>query len=1068
MKENKTNRGKSLLIMVLLLMTALVFIPNVGADPTFTFYQLQPQTQTVQVGDQITIHVYVTPRDNGKIDTVSIGDSSHGYTGITFPADKLQYVDGSDVKGNLFRGKFNSSSEVYISPAYDNDLGIITDWLDGGNIWNRTINPGWFGNITFDTIAPGMAYLNITYTMTVYNGTQLPDQVTYNSTLTLAIGNVPKITAINPTNGATGVDLRPAVSVTESDQDGDTMNTYINISNGDSGPISESWTGMGNGTRTISSGNRAQIATFGKQYNWTVQVYDINGNYNSTSATFTLRGQYWPNAPTSFAAIPIDIHTIGLGSWVKGTGGADKTYIMAKIGSTPTNRTDGTNIYNGTGIAYTHTGLSPSQHWYYAAWSYNNTDGTWSNSSATANATTPANSPLSFTGENPTNGSTGVSFSLSQLYVMITDPDHYSFNWSIRCSNGNSNSGTGASDGIKTLSLSSLAMNTTYTWWVNGTDDMGAFNETWYTFTTSTNSPAVIGTPIPGNGTTGNQQALSWNVNITDPELDTISWTLQCSNGQYTSGGGAGGNKALSIGGLAYSTTYTVWANATDSGSGLTVRQWFTFRTLDNGPAVIGTPTPGNASIDNPLSLTWNVSITDPELESITWTIQCSNGQQTSGGAGGGNKAIAIGGLAYLTTYTVWVNATDTGNGTTIRKIFTFTTVGFYAPSSFTATTVDRFSISLTWTKDTHATTTYVRGKLGSTPTGMSDGLLICNATGTYWTHAALNPGEHWYYAAWSYDATNAVWSSTNATANTTTTPNTPSDTTVPQANGTTGASTYYDDQYINISDANGDHMNLTVIWSYGGGIDHTIANGNGLSNSTINIIQPEIVPDGKTVYINVSIWDQFNWTNRSYSYQVGTALSVGFDFAYLYVDNTNNSGYNFLAQIKPWWLSSSIASYLDSMDVTWDNNSNPTWEYITYWNASNGLYGQSYYNGTGSLNHNYSSGEVILISVLQNGSSATYSSGWAPSGSWETIHIYQGTNWLGRTVSDSTNAAHLGENLTADGVHWTYLKYWDKDTQSWASAWINPGSGNNFAITAGEAILVATNATGSFSMFGW
>ena len=60
-----------------------------------------------------------------------------------------------------------------------------------------------------------------------------------------------------------------------------------------------------------------------------------------------------------------------------------------------------------------------------------------------------------------------------------------------------------------------------------------------------------------------------------------FSWTIQCSNGQINSGTGASnGTKSLALSGLAYSTTYKVWVNATDpTGSGLYTRKWYTFTT---------------------------------------------------------------------------------------------------------------------------------------------------------------------------------------------------------------------------------------------------------------------------------------------------------------------------------------------------------------------------------------------------------------------------------------------------------------------------------------------------------
>ena len=167
----------------------------------------------------------------------------------------------------------------------------------------------------------------------------------------------------------------------------------------------------------------------------------------------------------------------------------------------------------------------------------------------------------------------------------------------------------------------------------------------WHMFATKpSNSPPVFGTPSPANSSTGNLWSLTWSIPINDPEGNTFSWTIQCSNGQTSSGTGASnGTKSLSLSGLAYSTTYKVWVNATDpTGSGLYTRRWYTFTTkLSNSPPVFGTPSPANGSTGNPLSLTWSIPINDPEGNAFSWTIQCSNGQTNSGtGASNGTKSL--------------------------------------------------------------------------------------------------------------------------------------------------------------------------------------------------------------------------------------------------------------------------------------------------------------------------------------------------------------------------------------------------------------------------------------------
>jgi hypothetical protein len=179
--------------------------------------------------------------------------------------------------------------------------------------------------------------------------------------------------------------------------------------------------------------------------------------------------------------------------------------------------------------------------------------------------------------------------------------------------------------------------------------------------------------------------SLSWSIPINDLDGDVFSWTINCSNGQTTSGTGASnGTKSLSLSGLVYLTTYKVWVNATDpTGSGLYTRKWYTFSTKVSLPPVFGTPSSVNGSINNPLSFNWSIPINDPEGDVFSWTIQCRNGQTTSGtGAWNGTKLLELSGLKNSTTYKVWVNATDsTGSGLYKRKWYTFTTMASSPPN---------------------------------------------------------------------------------------------------------------------------------------------------------------------------------------------------------------------------------------------------------------------------------------------------------------------------------------------------------------------------------------------------
>ncbi len=166
--------------------------------------------------------------------------------------------------------------------------------------------------------------------------------------------------------------------------------------------------------------------------------------------------------------------------------------------------------------------------------------------------------------------------------IPINDTEGDLFNYNISCSNGNFTNVTVATNGTKTLSISGLEQSTTYTIWVNATDPAGSaeWTRAWYQFNTTDNFSPILGTPSPVNESINQSLALTWQIPISDPEGDLIDYNLSCSNGDFTNiTGASNGTNSLSLSGLSYSTTYTVWVNATDAGSGGWTRAWYTFTT---------------------------------------------------------------------------------------------------------------------------------------------------------------------------------------------------------------------------------------------------------------------------------------------------------------------------------------------------------------------------------------------------------------------------------------------------------------------------------------------------------
>ena len=98
-----------------------------------------------------------------------------------------------------------------------------------------------------------------------------------------------------------------------------------------------------------------------------------------------------PFEPTNLTATAYSLSQINL-TWTKGNG-TNNTYIIRKTTAYPSNRSDGSIIYNGTGTSYSDTSLSASTTYYYRLWSYSewNSLNQWSNDYEDISTTTESN-----------------------------------------------------------------------------------------------------------------------------------------------------------------------------------------------------------------------------------------------------------------------------------------------------------------------------------------------------------------------------------------------------------------------------------------------------------------------------------------------------------------------------------------------------------------------------------------------------------------------------------------------------------------------------------------------------
>jgi hypothetical protein len=212
-----------------------------------------------------------------------------------------------------------------------------------------------------------------------------------------------------------------------------------------------------------------------------------------------------------------------------------------------------------------------------------------------------------------------------------------------------------------------------------------------------------------------------------------------------------------------------------------------------------------------------------------------------------------------------WNTQAD-GDGDTITAATTVTTADnhtLYAqwtvdvpdvPSSFTATMINSEQINLSWVKGNKADYTMIQRKTGSYPTSISDGTNVYNNTGT--EHAdsdSLAEGTTYYYRAWSWNATDSVWSTSNASVSNTTN-NLPTVSDEGPSNESTGIS-LTPELNITVNDADGHSMTITW-YSNSSGSWQVFGTNSTVGNGTYHQINSNFSDYSTTYYWNVSVSD--------------------------------------------------------------------------------------------------------------------------------------------------------------------------------------------------------------------
>ena len=236
---------------------------------------------------------------------------------------------------------------------------------------------------------------------------------------------------------------------------------------------------------------------------------------------------------------------------------------------------------------------------------------------ASATVESEPNSPPSTSSPSPADGATGVSVDLSSWSCTVSDPDGDSFDWSIETAPSvGSASGTGESDGTKTCSLSGLSYATTYTVYVNVTDGTADTNDT-YTFTTESE-------PSP-SWTEYDSASYGASATVEGESPPPPSWT------EYDS--------------VTYNASVTVETAAV------------------NSPPSVTWNSPANGSTGVNTTVVLNVTVSDPDGDTLTVTFQNWTGSVwesiNTTVATNGTVTYEWSGLAYNTSYTVRASVND-------------------------------------------------------------------------------------------------------------------------------------------------------------------------------------------------------------------------------------------------------------------------------------------------------------------------------------------------------------------------------------------------------------------------
>jgi hypothetical protein len=280
-------------------------------------------------------------------------------------------------------------------------------------------------------------------------------------------------------------------------------------------------------------------------------------------------------------------------------------------------------------------------------------------------ANQPPNQPSN---PDPYNGETDVDIN-HDLSWDCTDPDGDPLTYDVYFGDSSTPPLVSSNQSSQSYDPGTLNYETNYFWKIIAWDDSDDFNQSpLWSFTTEDepeNFPPEFTKENPLNGSTDVPITTSTlEVYISDLEGDSFDWTIETSPniGSVSGNNEYNGTKTCTVSVLQYSTVYTWYVNATDSGSGETTSAVYFFTTIseENDP-------PDKPIIEGPVSgktgnsYDYSFTAIDPNDDQVWYFIDWGDGSTTGwiGPHGSGETIIQSHSWFFPNTYILKAKAKD-------------------------------------------------------------------------------------------------------------------------------------------------------------------------------------------------------------------------------------------------------------------------------------------------------------------------------------------------------------------------------------------------------------------------